>query len=55
VNGDKFASQKVELVLIKEDIVEDKDEKLRGDSFVVQKNIHYPTDANLILDGIELQ
>jgi len=27
-------------------------EKLRGDSFVVQKNIHYPTDANLILDGI---
>jgi hypothetical protein len=43
------------LVLIKEDIVEDKDEKLRGDSFVVQKNIHYPTDANLILDGIELQ
>jgi hypothetical protein len=43
------------LDLIKEDIVEDKDEKLRGDSFVVQKNIHYPTDANLILDGIELQ
>jgi hypothetical protein len=27
-------------------------EKVRGDSFVVQKNIHYPTDANLILDGI---
>ena len=27
-------------------------ERVRGDSFVVQKNIHYPTDANLILDGI---
>jgi len=27
-------------------------EKVRGDSFVVQTNIHYPTDANLILDGI---
>jgi len=27
-------------------------EKVRGDSFVVQKNIHYPTDANLIYDGI---
>jgi len=27
-------------------------EKVRGDSFVVQKNIHYPTDANLIFDGV---
>jgi len=27
-------------------------EKVRGDSFVVQTNIHHPTDANLILDGI---
>lgn len=27
-------------------------EKIRGDSFVVQKNIHYPTDANLIFDGV---
>ena len=27
-------------------------EKVRGDSFVVQKNIHHPTDANLIFDGI---
>lgn len=27
-------------------------EKVRGDSFVVQTNIHYPTDANLIMDGI---
>ncbi len=26
--------------------------KVRGDSFVAQKNIHYPTDANLIFDGI---
>ncbi|MGH9877359.1 MAG: ISNCY family transposase [Nitrososphaera sp.] len=25
--------------------------KVRGDSFVVQTNIHYPTDASLILDG----
>jgi len=28
-------------------------ETVRGDSFVVQTNIHYPTDANLILDGIK--
>jgi len=27
-------------------------EQVRGDSFVVQTNIHYPTDANLIMDGI---
>jgi IS5 family transposase len=27
-------------------------ERVRGDSFVVQKNIHYPTDANLIFDGV---
>jgi len=26
--------------------------KLRGDSFVVETNIHYPTDANLIVDGV---
>jgi hypothetical protein len=27
-------------------------EKVRGDSFVLKKNIHYPTDTNLIFDGI---
>ncbi len=27
-------------------------ERVRGDSFVVKTNIHHPTDANLILDGI---
>jgi len=27
-------------------------ERVRGDSFVVQTNIHYPTDANLIVDGV---
>jgi hypothetical protein len=27
-------------------------EKVRGDSFVAKKNIHYPTDTNLIFDGI---
>lgn len=26
--------------------------KVRGDSFVVAKNIHYPTDCNLLFDGI---
>jgi IS5 family transposase len=26
--------------------------RVRGDSFVVRTNIHYPTDANLIMDGI---
>jgi hypothetical protein len=26
--------------------------KVRGDSFVVQTNIHYPTDSSLLLDGI---
>jgi len=26
--------------------------KVRGDSFVVQANIHYPTDSSLLLDGI---
>ena len=26
--------------------------QVRVDSFVVQKNIHYPTDANLLFDGI---
>ncbi|MCI0692248.1 ISNCY family transposase [candidate division KSB1 bacterium] len=27
-------------------------EKVRGDSVVVQANIHYPTDANLVVDGV---
>ena len=27
-------------------------EQVRGDSFVVQANIHYPTDSNLLVDGI---
>ena len=27
-------------------------EQIRGDSFVVQTNIHYPTDSNLLVDGI---
>jgi len=27
-------------------------QKVRGDSFVVQTNIHYPTDSSLLLDGI---
>ena len=27
-------------------------QKVRGDSFVAQTNIHYPTDSNLLLDGI---
>lgn len=27
-------------------------EKVRGDTFVVETNIHYPTDANLIIDGL---
>lgn len=27
-------------------------EKVRGDSFVVKKDIHYPTDSNLPFDGI---
>lgn len=26
--------------------------KVRADTFLVQKNIHYPTDANLLFDGI---
>jgi len=26
--------------------------RVRGDSFVVQTNVHYPTDANLIVDGV---
>jgi len=27
-------------------------EKVRGDTFVLKKNIHYPTDTNLVFDGI---
>jgi hypothetical protein len=27
-------------------------EKVRGDSVVVQTNIHHPTDANLVVDGV---
>ncbi len=27
-------------------------EKVRGDSVVVQTNIHHPTDANLVIDGV---
>jgi IS5 family transposase len=29
-------------------------EKVRGDAFVCQTNIHYPTDANLMADGIRV-
>jgi hypothetical protein len=25
---------------------------VRGDTFVVKTNIHYPTDANLLADGL---
>jgi len=27
-------------------------EKVRGDSFVVETNIHYPTDSSLMVDGL---
>ncbi|MGA1875702.1 MAG: hypothetical protein ACMUIA_08835 [bacterium] len=27
-------------------------EKVRGDSFVAKTNIHHPTDASLIIDGV---
>lgn len=27
-------------------------DKVRGDSFVIAKNIHYPTDTNLLFDGV---
>jgi hypothetical protein len=27
-------------------------ERVRGDSYVMQKNIHYPTDSNLLVDAI---
>ena len=27
-------------------------EKVRGDTFVVKTNIHYPTDANLLADAV---
>lgn len=40
------------IVGIGHEIVADAVVKVRGDSFVAQKNIHYPTDANLIFDGI---
>lgn len=33
-------------------LVPDAVEQVRGDSFVVQTNIHYPTDSNLLVDGI---
>ncbi len=33
-------------------LVPDEFLKVRGDSFVVQSNIHYPTDANVLVDGV---
>lgn len=33
-------------------LVPDAAEKVRGDTFVVETNIHYPTDANLLADGL---
>jgi transposase, IS5 family len=29
-------------------------ETVRGDTFVVETNIHYPTDANLLVDGVRV-
>ena len=40
------------VVALGHQLVTDAIEKVRGDSFVVQTNIHYPTDANLIVDGV---
>lgn len=34
------------------DLVQDPLRRVRADSFVLEKNIHHPTDASLIVDGI---
>jgi hypothetical protein len=34
------------------DLVPQAAEKVRGDSFVVETNIHYPTEANVLADGL---
>ena len=40
------------IVAVGHELVPEAVEKVRGDSFVVQTNIHYPTDANVLLDGV---
>ena len=40
------------IVLLGHNLCPDALKKVRGDSFVLKKNIHYPTDSNLIVDGI---
>ena len=34
------------------ELVKDPLKRVRGDSFVLKRNIHYPTDSSLIVDGI---
>ena len=47
---------RINLVVVKagHDLVKKKEEKLKGrcDSFVVETNVHYPTDINLLFDAI---
>ena len=45
--------QKIDDLIIIEghELSDDPLKRVRGDSFVMQKNIHYPTDSNVLLDG----
>lgn len=40
------------IVQLGHDLAPEAVEKVRADSFVVETNIHYPTDSNLIRDGV---
>ncbi len=56
-NLTKLTSETVEkitqtIVSLGHQLVPEAIEQVRGDSFVTKKNIHYPTDSNLLFDGI---
>lgn len=39
------------IVAVGHQLVEEPVKRVRGDSYVLKKNIHYPTDSNLLYDG----
>ncbi|MCP3924319.1 MAG: ISNCY family transposase [Desulfobacterales bacterium] len=52
LSGDTLEEISQYVVRIGHKLVPKAIEKVRGDTFVVKKNIHYPTDTNLLFDGI---
>ena len=52
LSADTIRAIDQQIVACGHELVKDPLKRVRGDSFVLKKNIHYPTDSSLIVDGI---